>query len=403
MSITHIIFLSPQASNNPQDGHYFTVYESWVKACQRYGINPVVWSAKDRALARGHQVVNYGRNGEWELDLDEAFRPLNGVPAENILVVVYEGTISALPAVTELARRGIRTLFNFLSSHELVQLRLMVRGSSRMAVEELTSLAKALEASGTRFTGDTGVASRLLKLLGFPAYGTFPIFSSLEDRRQFANSDFDVSILNPNLRQLLVFSCYLRASSYRGRRLKSKILSQSELPSLARKALKDTGAEVLIGKYAGEDYMQAISSKRWVLDSRRVHHIFGSSGQYLDLVANKAQVFSFKYAAMSESASRMLPNGWSSMSPIRHAFRSLKNMEGYEELQVKTPSESLLAIVDLFSESENGNEPRVQGLEIHDSLATIARTRGSLAFNLIVRVAYRLPRCLFVRIMSSRA
>ena len=148
------------------------------------------------------------------------------------------------------------------------------------------------------------------------------------------------------------------------------------------------GVSVLVGKFSGHSYLEALGCQRWILDSRRTHHVFGSSGQYLDLLANKAQVFSFRYTAMSELG----PAQWSSAAPIGNAFRALRAGSPLLATKVLTASESLEKLLSLAMNTKTIDRLPAKELDISEGVAEARQQRATLRFRWILRALYRLPR-----------
>lgn len=402
MSVTHILFLSPKASTAPEDGHYYTVYQAWLKACMVSDLTPIVWSAKNNEFGLGTRAVTYGTNDEWQIDTDLALKSIDAIPRANIIAVVYEGCIESLGAATTLTRLGIRTLVNFLSSHELVQLKLLESQGGALALRELCGSAAEIEASGGLITADTRLASHLLKQVGFPSSESFPIFSSIDARQDFSRSEFDLGLLNPTKWQIVRFAAFAMLARLSGQRIRMKMLSQTQIPKLLQRALHSLGAQVLIGKFSGNDYVKSLACKRWILDSRRVHHFLGSSGQYLDLIANHAQVFSYRYSAMSSTARGVTPKNWSSKTPILRAFASIKASSAPMEPTALTSIESLDEILSLFAGKETGEKLVNQDSNHEESLGRIALLRASNRFKWTLRVWYRLPRWFLLKLIDRQ-
>lgn len=402
MSVTHILFLSPKASTNPEDGHYYTVYQAWLKACMISGLTPIVWSAKDNEFGLGTRAVTFASNEEWQIDTELALNSIDAIPRENIIAVAYEGCIEALGAASTLTRLGIRTLVNFLSSHELVQLKLLESQGGSLEIHELCGSTAEIVALGGLITADTRLASHLLKQFGFPSLESFPIFSSIDARQDFSKSEFDLGLLNPTNWQIVRFASFAILARLSGQSIRMKVLSQTPVPRLLQNALHSIGAQVLIGKFSGNEYVKSLDCKRWILDSRRVHHFLGSSGQYLDLIANKAQVFSFRYSAMSSTARGVTPKRWSSTTPILNAFASNKGSPALIEVTALSSIESLNEILSLFGGKEAGEKLVNQESNYAESLGRIAQLRASNRFKWTLRVWYRLPRWFLLKLIERQ-
>lgn len=365
-------------------------------------MTPIVWSAKNNLFGLGAKAVTYGSNDEWQIDTEVALTSIDGIPRENIIAVVYEGCIESLGAAITITRLGIRTLVNFLSSHELVQLKLLESQGGALALRELCGSATEIEASGGLITGDTRLASRLLQQVGFPSLESFPIFSSIDARQDFSKSEFDLGLLNPTKWQIVRFASFALLARLSGQSIRMKVLSQNQVPRHLQRALHSLGAQVLIGKFSGNDYVKSLACKRWILDSRRVHHFLGSSGQYLDLIANNAQVFSYRYSAMSSTARGVTPANWSSKTPILSAFASIKASSVPMEAKVLTSIESLDEIISLFAGKETGEKLVNQESKYKESLGRIALLRASNRFEWTLRVWYRFPRWFLLKLIERR-
>lgn len=402
MSVTHILFLSPKASTNPEDGHYYTVYQAWFRACLISDLTPIVWSAKNNEFGLGTRAVTYGSNDEWQIDTELALKSIDAIPRENIIAVVYEGCIEALGAANTITRLGIRTLVNFLSSHELVQLKLLESQGGTPALRELCGSTAEIEARGGLITADTHLASRLLTQVGFPNLESFPIFSSIDARQDFSKSEFDLGLLNPTKWQIVRFASFAMLARLSGQSIRMKMLSQTPVPLLLQRALHSLGVKVLIGKFSGNEYVKSLDCKRWILDSRRVHHFLGSSGQYLDLIANNAQVFSFRYSAMSSTASGVTPKNWSSQTPILSAFASIKGGTAPREVNALRSIESLNEILSLFAGKETGEKIVNQESNYLESLGRIAQIRATNRFKWKLRIWYRLPRWCLLKLIDRQ-
>jgi hypothetical protein len=400
MSVTHILFLSPKASTNPEDGHYYTVYRAWLEAGKLAGLTPLVWSAKVNENGLGTQAVTYGPNGEWLIDMEVALNSIEAIPRENIIAVAYEGCVEALSAVDTLTRLGIPTLVNFLSSHELVQLKLLKSLGGSIALQGICDSTSEIVARGGVITADTRLASRLLQQVGIPSLESFPIFSSIEARQDFSTSEFDLGLLNPTNWQIVKFASFAVVARLSGRRIRLKMLSQAPVPKVLQRVLASLRVKVLIGKFSGNEYLESLDCKRWILDSRRVHHFLGSSGQYLDLIANNAQVFSFKYSAMSATAIGLTPESWSSTTPTLNAFASTTARTAPIQLKALTPMGSLREILSLFAGREAGEKPKSRETSFAESLVRIAHLRSSKKFRWALRFWYRLPRWFLIRLID---
>lgn len=397
---TLLVLVSEKSSDNPMDGHYFTMTQALSSAAKKRGVAFEVWRSGE---ASGVAFNTVSRKDTGLVSV--------GIPAQSSfhqafqqkILVAYEGEMSNLPDLLKVqATSGCRVVFNFLRSFEFVELWTYLQLRPKGFNSTLPAI-RSLSAGGFALLADTRELSTRLLSLGFPVQGIFPAISAFSTTRNFRDSFFDFGILLTRSKDVGRVRRLIRKLEKAGLDLERvKVLSASE--ALMRVAAKHFSSLRVVVDYlpkVGKEYPKALDAKVWITNLRDNHLVFGSSGRILDIVSNGGQVITYKWSG----ADSMLRDGAAvrTASPFRFKSRYLellsRSFRSGDQFQRGTTL--LEEVLSTPHSGAKGGESTFNYDLVRGEVEAFMRLKKSRLFRLLVRILYRIPRSLLWKVTSG--
>lgn len=397
---TLLVLVSEKSSDNPMDGHYFTMTQALSSSAKKRGVAFEVWRSGEAGEA-AFNAVSRKDTGlvcvriPAQSSFHQAFRQK--------ILVAYEGEMSNLPDLLKVqASSGCRVVFNFLRSVEFVELWAYLQLRPK-GLNSTLSAIRSLSVGGFAMLADTRELSTRLLSLGFPVRGIFPAISAFSGTRNFSDSKFDFGILFTRSVDAGRVRRLIRKFEKSGVNLeKVKVLSASEaLMQVAAKRFSSLPVVVDCLPKVGVEYPKALDAKIWLTNFRDNHLVFGSSGRILDIVSNGGQVITYRWSG----ADSMLSGGAAVKTASPFRFKS-----GYLELLSRPckSSEQFQSGTTLLEEvlsTPHSGTVRGESTFNYDlvrlEVEEFMRFRKSRPFRLLVRILFRIPRSLLWKVTSG--
>lgn len=370
-----LIFISPGIEEYGDSGHYSTLHKSLERGCLQAG-------------------VKFELSGGPKRDLKAA----NGQEHGRSVALIYEGDFKLLQVFLE-GPPTIPTYFNFLRSNDYLLLWLFMRlrgpGSFSAVKNAMHDWGKA----GWVFSADSENLRRRLSGLGFPVENVFPFSSAFSGRRNFECSEWQLGLMAESRWDWTINLITAKLLHKIRPNLKIKLLSTRNYLGAANLQRFDSICVTALPA-VGEEYMDRLSARIWFLPGKSSHHIFGSSGRSLDILANGGLVFTRKYNSLGAGSlnekQALFRSGWPRASAVRRVLKTASNLTDARSL--KTPSDRTAfqtveeVLNSLGKKPSNPMTPKMELEKLARELQSFERFCTQKSTKLLFRLLLRLPR-----------
>ena len=370
-----LIFISPGLAEFGDSGHYSTLHKSLEIGCLRAGVSFQLSDGTDSFSEQAHRK-----------------------DAPKASAIVYEGDVVLL---LEMLRRPgvIPTYFNFLRSNDFLFLWLFLKIKGSASFDELKHSMIVLKESGWVFSADSGNLRTRLQRLGFPVDAEFPFSSAFSGQRNFAESDWDLGLMAETQLEWILNVMAARLASFIWPALKIKLLNtNSRFQTLGSQKLESIQVTSLPA--VGEEYLDRLSAKFWFLAGKSSHHVFGSSGRSLDILANGGIVFTRKFNSLGAASKNEESSCIRSRFPrVRAVLSAKRNLSCRRDLQIeristdRTAADTITSILDaLGRQNTHFYSPKMNVEKVTREIGLFEMFCARKSTSLLFRALLRLPR-----------
>lgn len=382
--------VSPHASTDPGQGHFFTWNRRFGDWALHRNVQFQVISSQQNELGAGFREIREDSQGNYLLSprgLELAEKESN--------FLIYEGSLRFIRLLCEINANTGKCWFNFLSSHEFVKLWLYNKLSGGKSLLNLKAMLKILQSRGVIFSADTPELARRLSRLLVPIDRHFPGMSAYEIDINFGTLGGTLGYMNPtdfDLRKLLIFTKLQKALLKSPLQITAIVTSQSNRGLVERLKLK--GVRIEQEPLSGTEYVSALQCQTWIIDSRRTHHIFGSSGKFLDILNGNARIITYRYTAMHGQAAQS-ENNKRSIFPLLTFLLEHYRRESNSFIAPPKKYNCEFTMENLINGFEKQETPSPAIAEYENALLEIQKFNdwsNNKFFNFVLRLFYKLPR-----------
>jgi hypothetical protein len=371
-----LIFISPGLIELGDSGHYSTLHKSLERGCLENGLTLAISGDPKKIPAK-----TIGDEGGFRAAL------------------VYEGNLSLLRDIV-VSPLNVPTYFNFLRSNDylLMWLYLKIKGSS--GFDETRKVMNALIQRGWVFSADSGNLKTRFMSMGLPVKTAFPFSSAFSGKRNFKQSDWQLGMMAESRLDWYVNFAMARVVSFLWPNLRIKLLNtKNDFYTPGRQ--KADSMVITSLPATGEEYLDRLSAQFWFLPGKSSHHIFGSSGRSLDIMANSGIVFTRKFNSLGAGSLNEQAACFHTTFPrLRAIFFAIKRLKDSEFIDSsidkpdRTAQQTIASIAGDLLERRNGPVPTSLGLEgikreIQEFDCFCAKKGTALLFRILLRLPRR--------------
>ncbi len=382
--LSKITFISPGLSKYGEAGHFSTLHRSLEIGCLENGID---WSISE----------------DPRLGPKEAFQEVN----HDLAALVYEGDLRLLRDIA-IGPLDAPVYFNFLKSNDYLLMWLFLRLKGHSKLDSTKALMNDLIKAGWVFSADTENLRTRLVHLGFPIQSTFPFSSAFSGRRDFSQSEWQLGMMAETKIDWIVNLITARLVSLLRPGISVKLLN-AHSSFYPPGTYKKSSLLVTSLPATGQEYLDRLSAKYWFLPGRSSHHVFGSSGRSLDILANRGVVFTRRFNSLGDgslnAADRCFRSAFPRLKAIMFTLRQRAGSEGAvlpNAQPDRTAQQTISSIqVDLLQAEKMLRSTEVNAQRLDQELQEFETFCAERWTNLLFRILLRLPRRMLWKLTDS--
>lgn len=370
-----LIFISPGLIELGDSGHYSTLHKSLERGCLQNGLTLAISGDPKKVPAK-----TMGDEGGY------------------CAALVYEGNLSLLRDIVG-SPLNVPTYFNFLRSNDYLLMWLYLKIKGSRSFDGTRKVMNALIQKGWVFSADSGNLKTRLLSMGLPVKTAFPFSSAFSGKRNFRQSEWQLGMMAESRFDWYVNFAMARVVSFLWPKLRIKLLNTNKDFYTSGRQRADSMVIITLPA-KGEEYLDRLSAQFWFLPGKSSHHIFGSSGRSLDIMANRGIVFTRKFnslgaGSLNEQAA-CFHTPFPRLQAIIFAIKRLKDSEYLDSSLDKpdrTAQQTIASIAGELLERRDGPDPTALDLEgLNREIEEFDYFCSKKGTALLFRILLRLPR-----------